>query len=273
MSLISKEIESHYKQVREAERLSQGVGELERLRTQSILARYLPPVPATIFDVGGAAGVYAFPLSKRGYRVHLIDPVEKHLEQARAYVSASGVELASIALGDARHLDACDGSADAVLLFGPLYHLAEHSDRILALREARRILKPRGALFCAAISRFASLIDGLSRGFFRDPAFRRIVADDLASGQHRNPAGHSEYFTTAHFHRPEQLVAELHEANFVDVEVLAVEGPAWSAAHFLDAWNDEVQRQNLLEFLALIEKEHSIVGASAHLLAVAHRMD
>jgi len=37
-----------------------------------------------VVDVGGAAGVYAFPLAKQGYEVHLIDPVELHLEQARS---------------------------------------------------------------------------------------------------------------------------------------------------------------------------------------------
>jgi len=55
----------------------------------------------------------------------------------------------------------------------------------MALREARRILKTKGVLIAAAISRFASLIDGLARGFFHDSDFRRIVASDLATGQHR----------------------------------------------------------------------------------------
>jgi ubiquinone/menaquinone biosynthesis C-methylase UbiE len=271
MSLIPEEIESHYQQTRESDRLSGGFGELERVRTQAILARYLPPPPATIFDVGGAAGVYAFPLTNQGYRVHLMDPVEQHLDQARSYSSAHRVELASITLGDARHLDFADGAGDAVLLLGPLYHLVEQSDRLQALREAHRILKPGGVLFAAAISRFASFIDGLCRGFFRDLEFRKIVADDLASGQHRNPGNRPEYFTTAHFHRPEQLASEVRQPGFSDVQILPVEGPAWSTAHFLDAWADEIQRQNLLDFLTLIEQEPSIVGASAHLIAVAHR--
>lgn len=271
MSLIPKEIESHYQQTRESDRLSGGFGELERLRTQSVLERYLPPAPGTIFDVGGAAGVYAFPLTERGYQVHLIDPVEQHLDQARSCASARSVELASITLGDARHLEFADRTGDAVLLLGPLYHLVEHSDRLRALREAHRILKPGGVLFAAAISRFASFIDGLSRGFFRDPEFRKIVADDLASGQHRNTGSRPDYFTTAYFHRPEQLTAEVSQAGFSDVQVLPVEGPAWSTAHFLDAWTDDIQRQNVLDFLALIEREPSIVGASAHLIAVARR--
>jgi ubiquinone/menaquinone biosynthesis C-methylase UbiE len=271
MNLIAREIDSHYKQVQEWERLSEGVGELERLRTQAILGRHLPPPPATIFDVGGAAGVYAVPLAKQGYRVHLIDPVETHLEQARSYASASGTELASITQGDARRLDAGDAVADAVLFFGPLYHLTEHADRLGALREARRILKPRGVLLAAGISRFASLLDGLSRGFFQDPEFRKIVADDLASGQHRNPGNQPRYFTTAYFHRPEELADEVREAGFEVLETLAVEGPAWSAVHFRQAWDDDAQRESLLRFLAVIEREPSIVGASGHLIAVARR--
>lgn len=271
MSPIPKEIERYYQQTCESERLSQGFGELERLRTQAILARYLPPPPATVLDVGGAAGVYAFPLSSQGYRVHLVDPVELHLEQARSQASASRAELASITLGDARHLNVDDGAADAVLFLGPLYHLVEHADRLRALREAHRILKPGGVLFAAAISRFASLIDGLSRGFFRDPEFRKMVAGDLASGQHRNPGNRPEYFTTAHFHRPEQLADEVREAGFGDVKILAVEGPAWSTAHLLDVWNDKTQRQDLIDFLMLVEQESSLVGASAHLIAVVHR--
>lgn len=269
MSLIPKEIEEHYLQSKESERLSGERGELERLRTQAILARNVPPAPAAIFDVGGGAGIHAFPLAKQGYQVHLIDPVELHLEQARCYAATSGVTLASITPGDARHLDIPSGSADAVLLLGPLYHLVEHSDRLQALREARRILKPQGVLFAAAVCRFASLIDGLSSGFFRDAEFRKIVAADLASGQHRNPMNHPAYFTTAYFHRPEDLVAEVRDAGFGDVQILAVEGPAWSAALFREVWDDPAQRESLMEFLSLIEEEPSLHGASAHIMAVA----
>jgi SAM-dependent methyltransferase len=272
MNLIPEEIEAHYRQTKESERLAaDGRGELERLRTHAILARRLPPAPAIIYDVGGAAGVYAFPLAKQGYEVHLIDPVELHLDQAKAFARSSGTALKSISLGDARNLDIASSSAHAVLLLGPLYHLVDQSDRRQALREAHRILKPGGVLFAAAISRFASLIDGLASGFFHDSEFRKIIAADLASGQHRNPTGNPFYFTTTYFHRPEDLAEEVCSVGFNHVETLAIEGPAWSAARFPDTWNEPIQRQNLMEFLSLTEQEPSIKGASAHLMAVARR--
>jgi ubiquinone/menaquinone biosynthesis C-methylase UbiE len=273
MSPIRKEIEAFYAQSNEAQRLSSEWGELERLRTQSLLARHLPPPPAVLFDVGGATGVYAVPLAKHGYRVHLIDPVELHLEQARAYAAQSGVALASVTKGDARHLDVPAASADAVLLLGPLYHLPERADRLQALREARRILKPKGLLLAAAISRFASLLDGLAQGWFRDPEFRKIVAADLASGRHSNPTNQLAWFTTAYFHRPEELAAEVREAGFDSVEVAAIEGPVWSAAFFREAWNDPAQRRDLLDFLALIEREPSLLASSGHLMAIACNLD
>jgi 2-polyprenyl-3-methyl-5-hydroxy-6-metoxy-1,4-benzoquinol methylase len=115
-SSIPREVEAHYLETRESERLSGAHGELERLRTLEILAQALPPAPALIFDIGGAAGAYAFPLSERGYVVHLIDPVDIHLEQAKARSTSSGIKLGSITKGDARRLTASSGSADAVLL-------------------------------------------------------------------------------------------------------------------------------------------------------------
>jgi ubiquinone/menaquinone biosynthesis C-methylase UbiE len=269
MRLIAREIEEHYLRSRESERLLGERGELERVRTQAILAGNLPPAPATIFDIGGGAGIHAFPLAKQGYEVHLIDPVELHLEQARSFAASSGVTLESILLGEARHLDIASESADAVLLLGPMYHLVEQSDRLQALREARRILRPEGILFAAAICRFASFIDGLASGYFREAEFRKVIATDLSTGQHRNPTNHPAYFTTAYFHRPEELAAEIRETGFASVRILALEGPAWSAALFREAWDDPAQRQSLLEFLSIIEEEPSVRGSSAHLMAVA----
>jgi ubiquinone/menaquinone biosynthesis C-methylase UbiE len=185
---LDREIAAHYTEVPERQRL--GPLSLERLRTWELLVRHLPAAPAVVLDVGGAAGVYALPLAARGYQVHLVDPMARHVEQAQ---EASGRQpetpLASATVGDARRLQWSDAGVDAVLLLGPLYHLTDRADRIRALGEARRVLRPGGVLVAAAISRFASMMDGLLRGSLDDPAFGAIVDRDLRDGQHRTRPG------------------------------------------------------------------------------------
>ncbi len=124
----------------------------------------LPAAPATVVDVGGGAGVYAIPLASAGYQVHLIDPVPLHVEQAAAASRQAGTPLASISAGDARELPMADDSADAVLLLGPLYHLTSREDRVTALREARRVLRPGGIAIAKALSRFYPVFEELAGG-------------------------------------------------------------------------------------------------------------
>src|SRR5262245_48756176 len=63
-------------------RLTIGPSQIERARTEELLLLHLPPPPARILDVGGAAGAYACWLALRGYEVTLVDPVPLHIEQA-----------------------------------------------------------------------------------------------------------------------------------------------------------------------------------------------
>jgi ubiquinone/menaquinone biosynthesis C-methylase UbiE len=269
---LSREIQAHYGSGYEAQRLSRGTSQLERARTEELIKRYLPPTPAVIFDVGGGSGVYACWLAREGYEVHLVDAMPLHVEKARqASDEQPGHTLASINLGDARELNRVEASVDAVLLCGPLYHLTEREDRIRALREARRILRPGGVLLAACISRFASALDGLFQRFMDDPEFQRIVWRDLAEGQHRNPANHPAYFTTAFFHHPDKIKAEVEEAGLHHESTLAIEGPGWLLQDFEDHWNDDGRRKRLLDIVRALESEPTLLGASAHLMAVARK--
>jgi ubiquinone/menaquinone biosynthesis C-methylase UbiE len=266
---VSPEILSHYARFDEASRLATDDGRLEAIRTLELLGRYLPAARARILDVGGGPGYYARRLTEAGYEVHLIDPVPRHVEQAS--VEVGGVRLASACLGDARSLDYPDAWFDAVLLLGPLYHLVERSDRIAALGEARRVLKPGGVMAAAGVSKFVSAIDGLWSGFIDDPHFRTIVYRDLEDGIHLNPTGRVEYFTTAFFTHPAELRAEVQEAGFAAVELRAVEGFGWATHDLGEVLDDPERRERLLEVIRRTEAEPTLLGASPHLLAVGRR--
>jgi ubiquinone/menaquinone biosynthesis C-methylase UbiE len=268
----TQRIVRHYEEVDEASRLASGWFQLEQARTRELILRHLPPAPAIILDAGGGAGIYACWLATLGYQVHLIDPVAKHVEQAReASARQPDHPLASAEIGDARALLHVDQSADAVLLLGPLYHLVEQSDRLACLREAHRVLRPGGFLWGAAISHFASMFDSLVHGFFDDPDFAPIIEGDLENGQHRNPTGNPMYFTDAFLHRPGELSRELLAARFQVVAIAPIEGPGWLARDFERLWNDPMQRQRLLAAIRKVEREPSILGATSHIMAIGRK--
>jgi ubiquinone/menaquinone biosynthesis C-methylase UbiE len=253
----------------EEARLTWGPFQIERVRTEELLLRHLPPPPAKVLDVGGAAGAYACWLALRGYEVTLVDPVPLHLEQAgRACDGHRDRAIAHVERGDARALTAPARSFDAVLMLGPLYHLPAPDDRRRAWAEARRVARPGAPVLAAAISRFASMMDGLVRGLFADPAFAAIAERDAREGVHTNDSGRRDYFTTANFHRPSELAAEAREAGLLSVEVFGIEGPGGLLLDFDGRWADAAWRERLLWAARVTEQEPSMMGVSAHLLAV-----
>ncbi|MGA2167330.1 MAG: class I SAM-dependent methyltransferase [Terracidiphilus sp.] len=268
---IDSDIAEYYRQAPEERRLEEGAFLLESLRTRELIERHAPASPATVVDIGGAAGAYALWLAEAGYSVHLLDPIPRLVAEAERRSVVAPRPLASCAVGDARNLPFPDKMADLVLLLGPLYHLTAAQDRAGALDEAARVLKPGGCLFAAAVCRWASALDGLARDLFEDPQFTAIVGQDLRDGQHRNLSGHLDYFTTAYFHRPEDLRAEVLDAGFEMVGLFGIEGPGWILPDVGERLADGRRREDLLRVARWLESEPTMLAASAHLLAVARK--
>ena len=267
---IDQSIIDYYNKGKEKDRLLTE-SSLERIRTLDILSRYLSNTNAILLDIGGGAGFYSFALSEKGFKVHLLDAVSLHIDQANKSNENSEFPLESIKIGDARSLPYEDGFADVVLCFGPLYHITDKNDRIKVLVEIFRVLKPNGIIFSVGISKFASFLDGFERKFIFDEKFRKIVLNDLKTGQHRNPDNIEHYFTTAYFHDPNELLIEHIEAGFNDLELLAIEGPIGLMSTIPEFLESEEGIKIVLEFSRKIEKEQTLMGASSHIMVIAKK--
>ena len=270
---VPDEILAYYDHGRERGRLFNARGTLELERTRAIVLAVLPSAPARILDVGGGPGTHAAWLARDGHDVHLVDPVALHVRQASDLAAGQPDRPFTAEIGDARHLAAPDSSVDAVLLLGPLYHLTERADRLLALREAARVVRPGGVVIAAAISRFASWLDGTREGWLvSEPEYKAISLQDIATGCHRGKAvDDPSWFTTAYLHLPDDLRSEISEAGLVDVELVAVQGPFWLLGDLGARMTDPGQRRGLLESIEVISREPSMLGASSHILGIARR--
>jgi ubiquinone/menaquinone biosynthesis C-methylase UbiE len=268
-SPVPHEVIEHYGIVDEGARLTQHPGRLELLRTQELIRRALPPGPLTLVDVGGGTGIHAAWLAgEDGHTVHLVDPVPGHVAAAAPLAPPSGRITARI--GHAGSLPFEDAGLDAALLLGPLYHLTERADRVAALAEASRVVRPGGQVIAAGVCRYASLLDTLSNVVLaEDPQARVMVERDLATGQHRPPPERPTWWTTAYFHLPDELHAEAVDAGLAVDGVLGVEGPGGWFDRVAARWAEpQVQDAALYAARAV---ERAVPQLSAHLLLFARR--
>ena len=254
---IAPEVRAYYERGDEDQRLRAGAGRFEFWRTQDVLRRLLPP-RARVLDVGGGSGIHAAWLAEDGHDVELIDPVPLHVSQASRHVPAR--------LGNALDLGAPDASYDVVLLLGPLYHLLERPDRVRALCEAGRVT--RGLVVAATINRFAPLHDTLRMGRYFEPDARARVTATVESGAHR-PADTDALFTTAYFHAPDEIAAEVADAGLILTGQYGVEGAAWLMGG-IDEWlDDPARRADVLAAMRVTESVPSLLGVSGHVLTAA----
>jgi ubiquinone/menaquinone biosynthesis C-methylase UbiE len=257
---------SFYQQGKEEDRLSSlhhPSGPLEFLRTQELILRFLPERSLRILDIGGGPGAYAQWLTDLGHQVTLCDPVPLHVAQA----SAKGL---SAHLGDARELNEPSESVDVVLLLGPLYHLVNRSDRLQALREATRLVRPGGLVFVAAISRFAALLDLMVRlDKFEEEGVAPLVIECVETGV--MDGTENRLFTSAYMHRPSELRAEAEEAGLTSLRLFNIEGPGFMVHNFADRWTDPVRRESLLQAARLVEEDPDLLAAAGHLLLVGRK--
>ena len=273
------DVKSYYELGFEQDRLKTGKGHadpiegaVEKARTLQLLNRYLPKQSSTILDVGGASGAYSFWLAGLGHEVHLVDLTPLHIEQAKKeQEKQNSPKLASCQIGDACNLNFAENYADVVLCMGPLYHLQDPEERNKCLSEAFRVLKPGGLLFAVGISRFASLLDFLRIDAFNNSEIQALIERNLASGCHFNNTNNPLLFTTAYFHKPEDLREEIVGGGFCRVDVLAIEGPILFTKNLHQHWSEDVAKQRLMTFAEKVEREASIMGMSNHLAAVGYK--
>ncbi len=227
---------------------------VERERTRELIGRLLGDGSLQVIDVGGATGVHAGWLAELGHRVTLVDPVPSHVETAGELDGVAAV------LGDARALAFAEDSFEVGLALGPLYHLASRDDRVLALRELARVVRPGGGLMAAAIGRYSFLAEFVLAGDFRGDTAQGLVRVHRTG---ENPDGPG--FPLRHSHLADELHDEARDAGWCDVVTLGIEGPLGVAVNLVPPERaDEVVAQ-ACDLARYLEADPRAMDLSPHL--------
>jgi 2-polyprenyl-3-methyl-5-hydroxy-6-metoxy-1,4-benzoquinol methylase len=262
--LINPDIDDFYVNTSEEGRLQLGLGPLEFERNKELIDRYLPK-KGIVIDVGGGPGVYSEWLAGLGHQVYLIDPVDKHIKQANKRSNKAKRPFKSI-LGEAQKIELADNLADVVILHGPLYHLQTKADRIRAITEAKRLLKPDGIVLGFAINHSASAIAALLNGFIHSPEIFIMVKQELTTGIHTPPGNMPGILPTAYFHRPTELKAEFEEAGLTYLDTYAVEGMIWMDKNYFESRSNPEKKERMLELMKITENDQSLLSLSPHMM-------
>lgn len=263
-------VKAYYGSFDENNRLhADGSGRLEYEMTLGILRKHLPE-RARILDLGGATGVYSFPLAEMGHEVYLADLSEDLIDEAREK-NADG-RLKSCDVVNAIDLGLyADGFFDAVLLLGPLYHLTERKERERCLSEVNRVLKPGGTVIAAFIPHLAGSIAIVDR-YLRSP--EQVSVDNLCevfkTGRFHNASdvGFQEgYYPTA-----AEVEALFSAQGFLKRKIRSVRGFGYEKEDAIYSITDASMFGKIMEMIEETAGESAIIETCGHAAYVGTKL-
>ena len=163
--------------VAHAETVARGSG-FGALRDR-ILEIAAPLAHETAVDIGAGTGLLTLPLAARVEKLWAVDISWPMCEYLRAKAASAELDNVQVAAASAVSLPLVDSSADLVVSNYCFHHLSD-PDKIAALGEAHRVLRPGGRLVFGDMMFRVSVTDG------RD---RRVIASKISAMLRRGPAG------------------------------------------------------------------------------------
>ena len=265
-------IKSYYKNFDEKNRLiNNNSGKLEYDMTMNILKEYLPK-SAKILDLGGGAGVYSFPLAREGYKVYLADLSDELINQAIMQKNEEKLDnLISCDVINAIDLSKYnDNQFDVILLFGPLYHLLDESEREKCIKEASRVLKNDGIIFASFIPYLSGSIAIIDR-FFRHP--EQVKVDNLDevfnSGRFNNCS--DKGFQEGYYPRSKDIERLFLKNGFQKILIRSLRGIGYEKEDNIYGIQDKEMFKKIIELISKTSEEEPIVEMCGHAIYIGKK--
>ena len=226
---------------------------VEFLTTVRVIEEYVKPGDK-ILDVGAGAGEYSLYFARKGYQVSALELADSNIRAFRTKMDPE--DNIDLVQGNALDLSRYEeASFDAVLLFGPLYHLRNVEDQLRCIAEAKRVCKPKGKLFFAFISNdFVILTEFMNR------------PDYFTAGDYDKESFRLEDFPFV-FHTVDACRSLLREGGIQVLREVATDGASELLEEKINALDDAGFEQYLKYHFYICEKPE-FLGMTNHLLFV-----
>ncbi len=256
------ELIDYYGKYNEEKRLLRPYGRVEYLTSMKYIEEAIGGREhLKIMDVGAATGRYTIPLAEKGHDVTAVELVNYNLGILKQKAQRAGLFNITARQGNALDLGKYPENAyDIVLFMGPMYHLFTFEEKVKALTEARRILKPDGTMFVAyCMNEFGVILYGFREGH----AMESIQMGKLTSDFHINNSI-EDLFS---FDRTEDIDAYNKAAGLKRKKLISADGPANYMRELITDMSEEMFQTFLSYHLSTCERP-DLVGAGNHTLDI-----
>lgn len=248
-------IERHYNKHPEDLRLQRRHGIVEFQTTMHHLHRFLHQ-GQFILDIGAGTGRYTSALMAEGYKVKAVELVKRNIE-----VFLKREPEADVVQGDARNMPFLPtGMADVTLLLGPLYHLIGDAEKILALKEAKRVTKPGGLIFVAYLMNEYSILSYC----FDEERISDLMARGVVDQDFHIQSQEGELYD---YIRLEDIDRLNKAAGLERVTIFSPDGAADYMRTRLNQMSDQTFAR-FIEYQKCISERQDLIGAGSHVVDV-----
>ena len=248
-----KELIEYYNKFNEDKRLDTRHGQVEFITSIKYIKKYLKKNDK-IIDIGAGTGKYSKYFFDKGYDVTAVELVKHNLK----VIEKKGVK--SI-LGNAKDLSMFDdNSFDITILFGPMYHLISMDEKIMALKEAKRITKKDGYIFISyCMNEFAIITHG-----FIDNNINESIKDNLIDKDYMITPKENDLYS---FVRIEDIDYLKDKVNLKRELILSQDGPCEYLRKVINKMDIDTFNTFIDYHLKTCERKE-LLGAGRHILDI-----
>lgn len=244
-------LDDYYNKFNEDKRLDSRHGRIEYVISMKYIHDYLKPGDK-VLDVGAGTGRYSIALFREGYDVTAVEPVQHNLGRLKQKCP----ELKAMK-GNALNLKKIgDDEYDLTLLFGPMYHLIGHENKLKALLEAKRVTKPGGMIMAAYIMNEYSVITYA----FKEQHVIECVKDGKLDSDFNTVNNEDDLYD---YVRTEEIDRLADESGLSRIKIFSPDGPANYMRMYLNRLSPE-EYEKFIEYQMSVCERADLLGAGAH---------
>lgn len=255
------ELEEYYNKFNEEKRLLSRHGQVEFRTSMKYIHECIEALKVDvslansdikILDIGAGTGRYSVALAEEGYDVTAVELVKYNL----GILKSKNSNVRAM-LGNALNLKKlADNTFDVTLLFGPMYHLFGHDDKLKALNEAKRVTKSGGIILVAyCMNEYGVLTYAFKEKHILECMEEKRLTEDFHTISFKE--------NLYDYVRIEDINKLNEAAGLFRIKIISPDGPANYMRMYLNSLSEEEFELFMQYHMATCERQ-DLIGAGAH---------